>query len=108
MAQGKVTCPSGAWTALVANSDGATPLADRQWIIIQAKGRAALALAYSNRNADGTFTAPTIDVRRVLIWPARSIIQLPVSDTVQVYGRPVRKAGDTTSNSIEVPITEFK
>lgn len=76
--------------------------------MIQVRGRAALALAFANQNADGTFTAPTIDVRRAPIIPAGSIHILPLGDSVQLYGRPVRKAGDTASNSVQVSVVEFR
>lgn len=97
----------GGWTALIASSSRTVPLARRQWIRIQAKGRNALALLYANKNADGTFTAPTETAHRAVTYPGNSVIIEPLGDTVMVYGRCIAKAG-STDGGLRVIVTEYQ
>lgn len=101
--QAAVSVTSGGWTAI---QTGSVPLAGRQWLEFQVRGRSALALAYANVNANGTFTAPTDSIRSTIIIPAASIKVIPISDRVAVYGRVVPKAG-STQTSVKVVVTEF-
>jgi len=97
-----------AWRPLV--SSGSVPLTGRSWIKIFVKGKVgnALALEYvSTKNADGTFTAPSTDVRLATIYPGMSYIVEPLGDTINVYGRLVSKVG-TTEASVRVIISEFR
>lgn len=103
--QGGVSVTVSAWTALLA---GSVPLPERRHIRLFAKSKPgnAVALAYSQRNSDGTFTAPTSSVEDKTIYPGGTRWVEPVSDKVQVYGRLIKKAG-TTENSARVVVTEY-
>jgi len=102
--QGIAKCPIGTWTRLV--SSGTTPLAKRQWIEVQAKGRAALAITYTNINADGTFTTPAWSAHQAVIIPANSIKGEPLNDSVMMWGTAVNKAG-STDGGLRVIVNEY-
>lgn len=98
-----------AWTKLVANAITASspaPLSGRAWIEIQVRGRNALAITYTNINADGTFTAPAYSAQGAKIIPANSIKAEPLSDKVMMWGRCVTKAG-STDGGLKVVVTEY-
>ena len=95
------------WTPLCSN--GSTPLAGRRQLRIFVRGKVgnALGIAYAPKNADGTFTAPTTDIRLVTIYPGGSIWVEPISDSVNVYGYLLDKVG-ATENSVRVVVTEYR
>ena len=106
--QGSVSAVATVWRPLV--SSGTLPLTGRSWIKIFVKGKVgnALAIEYvSTKNADGTFTTPTSDVRLCTIYPGQSYIVEPLGDTINVYGRLVKKVGATES-SVRVIVSEFR
>ena len=94
-----------AWIALQV---GSTPHSGRFAVRITSKGDPgqALALAYANQDASGSFTAPTTGTRYATIYPGGRTWIEPLSDKVTLYGRLVKKAG-STRNSVPVVITEF-
>lgn len=102
--QAAVTVTTAGWTALQV---GSTPIEGRLWVELQVRGRSALALAYANMNASGTFTAPTDSIRSVKIIPAVSFKVEPLGDSVTLYGRVVPKAG-STQTSLKVIVTEYR
>ena len=104
--QGAVNVTISAWTPLVYT--GSTPLQGRRHVKIFVRGKvgAALALEYASKNADGTFTTPTTDIRLVTVYPGNSIIIEPVGDAVNIYGKMLKKVGNTDS-SVRVVITEY-
>jgi hypothetical protein len=106
--QGRVVVVATAFTKLVSNSDGATPLHGRRHVRIQMKSNpgAAIALAYVLVNADGTFTAPTTSVKLLTVMPGNTTWIEPVADNVMIYGKLVKKKG-VTSGSANAVITEF-
>lgn len=91
------------WAHLGAAS---TPLAGRNWIKFQLRSPGALAITYVNRNADGTFTAPTDSAHRSFITPTAVINIEPIGDTVAVYGRFVSKI--STAGGGTVYVTEMR
>lgn len=97
---------STGWTHL---GVGSTPKAGRRQIKIFVRGKAgnALAVAYSNINADSTFTTPTTDVRHATVYPGNSIFVEPLSDKVAIYGRLLNKIAATES-SLRVIVTEYQ
>ena len=102
--EGAVWAATGRWTAL---QIGSAPLAGREWVEIQVKGPTALAIAYANKNADGTFTTPTDGTSNHMVIPANSIKVLPIGNGVTAYGRAVSKAGTTATGS-KIIVVEFK
>lgn len=102
--KGDVWVATSQWTAI---QSGSTPLAGRKWLQFQVKGAAAVCLQYVNKNADGTFTTPTDTVKKYMIYPANSIVSLPVGENIAVYGKAKAKAGTTHTGS-RVILTEFK
>ena len=96
----------GAWVALCA-AVNAIPLEGREWIELQVRGPASLAIAYTNRNADGTFTSPTYNANHAKIIPQNSIKGEPLGDTVMMWGRSVKKAG-ATAGGVKVVVTEYR
>ena len=94
----------GGWTRLV--SAGSVPLPNRQWIKVQAKGRNSLAIAYTNKNSDGTFTAPTTSAHPWPHYPANTVLTEPVSADVMLWGRCQPKAG-ASDGGLRVSVTEF-
>src|SRR3990167_8765679 len=102
--QAAVNVNTTAWTALQV---GSTPLDQRLWIELQVRGRSALALAYANKNASGTFNTPTDSIRNTKIIPAASFKVEPLADAVTLYGRVVPKAG-STQTSVKVVVTEYR
>ncbi len=104
--QGSTRVPAS-WTFLSANST--SNLAKRRQIRIMVRGKAgaALALAYANVNADGTFTAPTTNVKYVTVYPGGAYWVEPLSDKVALYGKLIKKVG-VTDNYVLVIITEYQ
>ena len=99
----------GAWTRLTANAITAvtaTPLENRQWIRIQHRGTGGLAIAYSNVNADGTFTAPTYSAQGAIVIPAGSMLQEPLGSSVMMWGRWTNKI-NTSDGGTKVIVTEY-
>ena len=95
----------GAWARLVAS--GTSPLANRQWIEIQPRGGGALAIDYTNKNADGTFTAPANSAQGSKIIPANGSIKgEPLGPNVMWWGRFVAK-NNTTHGGVKVIVTEY-
>ena len=97
----------GAWTRLTVS--GGNPLNKRQWIEIQPRGKnpSGLALGYSTKNVDGTFTAPTYTAQAAKIIPAAASIKgEPLGDTVMWWGRLVQKGGDP-HGGVKVIVTEY-
>ncbi len=104
---------TGAWTALQV---GSTPKKGRRHLQIQVKagpgGACALQFAdasYTGSNkgkGTATFTTPTDAAKGSITYPGNSIVWLPVSDNVTVYGRLVQKKG-FTDNSVQIAIVEY-
>lgn len=93
------------WIKLVAT--GTALLSKRQWIEIQPRGGGALAIAYTNINSDGTFTAPAYSAQGAKIIPAKGAIKgEPLSDTVMMWGRFVAK-DNTSHGGLKVIVTEY-
>lgn len=104
--QGSANIIRTAWTPLV--STGSTPLFDRRHLRIFVRGKlgSAVAIAYSAKNAAGTFTTPTDDIRLVTVYPGGSTWIEPISDKINVYGKMLRKVG-VTDSSVRVIVTEY-
>ena len=107
--QGAVNVITSAWTPLRV---GSTNLEDRRHVRIFVRGKigSAVALAYANKNEDGTFTTPTTataDIRLTTVLPGNSLYTEPLSDKVTVYGKLLDKVANTDS-SVRVIITEYK
>lgn len=101
--QGSCKANQSTWTPIRV---GATNLVGRQWVELQVRGTTALAIAYANINADGTFTTPTVSGHHTIIIPRNSIKVIPVSDSVTIYGRSVNKIG-STAGGCKVVVAEF-
>ena len=97
--QGKVKAFTATWNAARV---GTTNLAGRQWIDIQVRGSTALALAYANRNIDGTFTTPTNSAHNCKIIPRNTIYSEPLSDDVTLYVRAVNKVASNAGGCVVV------
>ena len=95
----------GGWARLVAT--GTTPLEGRQWVKVYAKGRMALAIQYTMRNADGTYTEPAGSAHPALMYPANTMIEEPIADNVMLWGRAVNKAG-SSDGGLRVIVNEYK
>jgi hypothetical protein len=85
---------------------GATNLARRQWLELQVRGTTALAIAYANKNLNGTFTTPTVSGHHTIIIPRNAIKIIPVSDDVTVYGRAVNKIA-SNAGGCKIVVAEF-
>ena len=103
----------GAWTQLTSSQLGGTVtrtnLAGRQWLQLQVRGNAALALTYTCRSLDGeTFatTVPAYNAHGAKIIPANTVWEEPLSDDVMLWGRMVLKAG-ATAGGLKVIISEY-
>lgn len=94
----------GGWVRLV--SSGSTPLSKRWWIKIQAKGRNALAIAYTRIGSDNTFPTPTGSAHAYPMYPGNSIIGEPIGENVMVWGKSQAKA-DSSDGGLRVSVTEF-
>lgn len=107
--QGSVAITTSSWVPLV--SLGSTPYSGRRHIRIQLKSNkgGSIALQYVSKNADGTFTTPTASssVKLSTIIAGNTTYIEPIADTVNVYGKLVKKVG-FTDNSIRAIITEYK
>ena len=79
--QGAVKCLTGSWTA-VHSGAGTTnaELPKRQWVKFQGRGRDTIrmAVAYANKNADGTFTTPTYSAHGTIVYPSNAVIEEPI------------------------------
>lgn len=101
--QGACRMNQANWTAIQV---GTTPLSNRQWIQFQVRGTTALAVTFANRNANGTFTTPTVSGHQTMIYPRNAVIELPISEDVTVYGRSVNKIA-STAGGCKVVVAEF-
>ena len=109
--QGDVTLVTTAWKPLVSSFDSANPtmpMPTRRHVRIQLKSNpgGAMAIAYVQKNLDGTFTTPTLSVKLATVMPGNTTWVEPLGEVIQAYGRLVQKKG-FTSNSIRAIITEF-
>lgn len=113
--QGQVSIVTTTFRPLVANttvangdSSGQTPLKARRQVRYQIKANKGytMAIAYSTKNADGTYTAPTTGVAHCTIIPGNSTVVEPLGDSVQIWGKLLLKAG-ATDNSARVIVTEY-
>lgn len=106
VSQGAVTIVATSWTPLV--SSGSSPLAGRRHVRLFARSKtgSTIALAYAQKNSDGTFTTPTTDIRLATVYPGGTVLVEPVSDKVQVYGRLLKKAA-VTDSSARIVVTEY-
>lgn len=103
----------GAWTQLTSSSTAGTStrtnLAGRQWLELQVRGNAALAITYTCKSLDGAnfaTTVPTYNAHVAKIIPANSIKAEPLSDDVMMWGRSITKAG-ATAGGVKVVVTEY-
>ncbi len=103
VSQGAAKANESTWTPLRV---GATNKKDRQWMEIQVRGTTALAIAYADRNLNGTFTTPTYSAHSTIIIPRNAIKVIPVSDDVTVYGRSVNKIA-SNAGGCKVVVAEF-
>lgn len=112
--QGDVAVVATAWVPLTASGSGGvttgtTPLANRRHVRFQIKANpgGALAVQYVEKNSSGTFTTPTTaSVKTSTVFPGNTMIVEPIGDSVQIFGRLVKKKG-FTFNSIRVIVTEY-
>ena len=105
VASGAIFVPNGSWTAARATSSANQ--ANRQWIKIQPQARDTIRIAvrYVNRNADGTFTAPTSAAHGDFKIPATSTLVEPISEDVTIYLRAVQNGG--SSGGVKCIVAEF-
>ena len=103
----------GAWTQLTSSDKGGnavrTNLPQRQWLELQVRGNAALAITYTCRSLDGanyTTTVPTYNAHVAKIIPANTIKGEPLSEDVMMWGRSITKAG-ATAGGLKVIVTEY-
>ena len=101
--QGSCKANQSTWTPMRV---GATNLVGRQWVELQVRGTTALAIAFANVNADGTFTTPTVSGHHTIIIPRNAIKIFPVSDSVTIYGRSVNKMA-SNAGGCKVVVAEF-
>lgn len=113
VSQGDVTITASAWVPLTSSGSsgittGTTPITARRHIRLNIKSNpgGALAIAYAQKNLDGTFTTPTTSVKLVTVYPGNTTVVEPIGDSVQVFGKLVKKKG-FTDDSIRVIVTEF-
>lgn len=114
--QGQVAIVAGDWRELVASAvsggdgdtAGKTPLKARRQVRYQIKANKGytMAVAYTNKNQDGTFTAPTDGVALCTIIPGNSTVVEPLGDSVMIWGKLVKKAG-VSDDSARVIVTEY-
>ncbi len=102
---GLVSCGTTSWTALQV---GDAPQKDRRHIKIQVKSApgVAIVLGYSPKNADGSYSVPTIGVKEGAVIAGNTTVIEPIGDVVTVYGRLVLKKGATETSS-RISITEY-
>lgn len=74
---------------------GGSELPGRQWIKFQGRGadNIRLAIRYVNKNADGTFTTPTVTAHDAIVYPSMVVLEEPISDDVRIYARAVQNGG---------------
>lgn len=106
--QGDCSIVATAWRPLTGTGITGTPLQGRRHIRYNIKSNpgGALALEYVTKNLDGTFTTPTTSVKVATTYPGNTTVVEPIGDSLQVFGRLVKKKGFTFS-SIRVIVTEF-
>jgi len=113
--QGDVAIIATDWTPLTSSgvsgvTTNTSPLQGRRHIryAVKANAGGALALQYVAKNLDGTFTKPTATnlIKVSTVYPGNSVTIEPIGDSIQVFGRLVKKKGFTFS-SIRVVVTEF-
>lgn len=104
---GAVACLTGSWAAVHTGGSGGTELPGRQWIKFQARGRDTirLAVAYVNKNADGTFTTPTYTAHHAVVYPSMVVLEEPISEDVRVFVRAVQNGG--SSGGMKVVVVEY-
>lgn len=99
---------SGSFVLLSAN--GTSNLSNRRHIRLYNRGGPGwtIALAYANRNNNpaGDFTTPTDHVKNCELLAGGEKLTLALSDSIQVYGKFLAKAGETEA-STNVIVTEF-
>jgi len=103
--QGQVSVGANAWVPL---NVGSAPQAKRTRVRIFVRGNIGMsvALAYANTNASGGFTTPTTTVAETTVVAGGTYFIEPLTDSVQMYGRLLNKAG-TTDGSVKVIVTEY-
>lgn len=112
--QGDVAVTASAWVPLTASGTGGittstVPVVGRRQIRYNIKSNpgGALALQYVSKNLDGTFTTPTASsVKTSTVYPGNTTVVEPIGDSIQVFGRLVKKKG-FTYDSIRVIVSEF-
>ncbi len=111
--QGDVSVVATAWVPLTSTgtagvTTSTSPMRARRHIRYQLKSLpgGAMAVVYVQKNLDGTFTTPTASVKTATVFRGNSIIIEPIGDSIQVFGKLVKKNG-FTNNSIRVIVTEF-
>lgn len=107
--QGDIAVVATAWVPLTATGVTGLPMQARRQIRynIKANPGGALALQYVSKNLDGTFTTPTTaSVKTSTVYPGNTTVVEPIGDSIQVFGRLVKKKG-FTFDSIRVIVTEF-
>lgn len=113
--QGDVAVVATDWVPLTASGSGGittntSPLQARRQIryCIKSNPGGALALQYVSKNLDGTFTTPSGSglVKISTVYPGNTTVVEPIGDSIQVFGRLVKKKG-FTFGSIRVVVSEF-
>lgn len=106
---GAVACLTGSWAAVhTGATDGtARELPNRQWVKFQGRGSDTMriAVAYVNRNADGTFTTPTYTAHHAIVYPSMAVIEEPIGDNVRVFVRAVKNG--STAGGLKVVVVEY-
>jgi hypothetical protein len=112
--QGQVAIVATDWRELVSggpddgDTAGLTPLKARRQLRYQIKADKGMtmAIAYTAKNEDGSFTAPTDGVAHCTIIPGNSTVVEPLGDSVMIWGKLLKKAG-ATDDSARVVVTEY-
>lgn len=106
--QGDCSIVATAWRPLTAQGITGLPQEARRQIRYNIKSNpgGALALEYVKKNLDGTFTTPTTSVKVATTYPGNTTVVEPIGDSIQVFGRLVKKKG-FTFDSIRVIVTEL-
>ena len=112
MEEGIAKVGPGDWTRLNARSSNQDTtdrgnLANRKWIELQFRSIGALAISYTNKNNDGTFSKPNHNAHIGTIYPANSIIEKPIGENIMMWGRLVNKANASVGGA-KINVVEFK